>query len=371
MFNNYRLRHNDINHNGTKNNYSDSMIQIDQKYIGKNCPCLIIAEAGVNHNGDVSLAQRLIDAASAAGADAVKFQTFKTENLVTIDAEKAEYQKQSDFTSDTQFDMLKKLELSETDFRVLSDYTKQKGMIFLSTAFDEDSVELLSRLNVPAYKIPSGEITNLPLLKKIALNKKPVILSTGMATISEIMEAIETLKKFGCNEIVLLHCTTSYPAPPESVNLRVIKTLMDHFSLFTGYSDHTSGTVIPVAAVAMGACIVEKHLTLDHNLPGPDHKASIEPDEFKRMVCAIREVESAMGDGKKKIEPCEQGNRKIVRKSIVALSSINKGSIILEDMLTLKRPGTGIEPKYFKNLIGKRAKCRIKKDTVITWDMTE
>jgi N,N'-diacetyllegionaminate synthase len=347
------------------------MIRLDYKFIGHDRPCFIIAEAGVNHNGDVSLARRLIDAASDAGADAVKFQTFKTKNLVTIGAEKAEYQKRSDSTSGTQYDLLKKLEFTETDFRKLSIYAKKKGMIFLSTAFDEDSVELLSRLNVPAYKIPSGEITNFPLLKKIALYKKPVILSTGMSTIDEIKEAVLILIEYGCSEIILLHCTTSYPAPTESVNLRVLKTLRSLFCLPTGYSDHTSGITIPIAAVAMGACVVEKHLTLDRSLSGPDHKASIEPDEFKRMVSAIREIESALGDGEKKMQLCEASIRDVVRKSIVSAKKISSGSIITEDMLAIKRPGTGIEPKYLKNILGKSAVCGIKKDTVITWDMIQ
>jgi N-acetylneuraminate synthase len=347
------------------------MIHLNQKGLGPNYPCFIIAEAGVNHNGDVSLAKRLIDAASDAGADAVKFQTFKTENLVTVDAQKADYQKQSGSQSATQYEMLKKLELTTTEFRKLSEYSKKKGVVFLSTGFDEGSIETLARLNVPAFKIPSGEITNFPLLKKITLYKKPVILSTGMATIDEIRDAVLFLKKNECEEIVLLHCTSSYPAPLESVNLRVLNTLRNEFCLPVGYSDHTEGIVIPIAAVALGACIVEKHLTLDRSLPGPDHKASIEPNEFKRMVTAIRNVETALGDGQKKVQLCEQDNRRIVRKSIIASKNITNGSILTEKMLTLKRPGTGIESKYLTNLIGKMAKCDIKKDTVITWDMIE
>jgi sialic acid synthase SpsE len=265
--------------------------------------------------------------------------------------------------------MLKNLELQGTELKRLSTYAEKKGLIFLSTAFDDDSVELLARLKVPAFKIPSGEITNVPYLKKIGMQKKPVILSTGMSTIEEIQEAVSVLKDQGCNEIVLLHCTTSYPAPMESVNLRVLNTLRDVFSLPVGYSDHTEGIAIPIAAVALGACVVEKHLTLDRALPGPDHKASIEPDEFKKMVAAIRDVESAMGDGMKKMQPCEVCNRDVVRKSIVAAKDISKGSKISEKMLAIKRPGTGIEPKYVEKLVGKKAQSRIKKDTVITWDM--
>jgi len=350
---------------------ADMKISINSRKIGEGEPVFVIAEAGVNHNGKLSLARRLIDAASDARADAVKFQTFKTENLVTISAKKAEYQKQSDSTSITQFQMLKNFELQETEFKKLSIYAKKKGLIFLSTAFDEDSVELLAKLKVPAFKIPSGEITNFPYLKKIAMQKKPVILSTGMSTIEEIREAVSLLKDQGCNEIVLLHCTTSYPASMESVNLRVLNTLRNIFCLPIGYSDHTEGIVIPIAAVALGACVVEKHLTLDRTLLGPDHKASVEPDEFKKMVRAIRDVESAMGDGEKKLEPCEECNRDIVRKSIVAAKNISKGSKIIKNMLAIKRPGTGIEPKYFEKIVGKKALFPIKKDTIINWDMIE
>ena len=345
------------------------MIQISRKKIGAGHPSFIIAEAGVNHNGNMSTACRLIDAASDAGADAVKFQTFKTENLVTTSAQKAEYQKRSDPQSPTQFQMLKNLELKETEFKKLSIYAKKKGLIFLSTAFDDDSIDLLARLKVPAFKIPSGEITNVPYLRKIGLQKKPVILSTGMSTIEEIQEAVAVLNGQGCHEIVLLHCTTSYPAPTESVNLCALKTLRDVFSLPVGYSDHTEGMAIPIAAVALGACVVEKHLTLDRTLPGPDHKASIEPDEFKKMVRAIRDVERALGDGIKKMQPCEVSNRDVVRKSIVAAKEISQGSKISEKMLAVKRPGTGIEPKYVEKLVGKKARSGIKKDAVITWEM--
>ena len=345
------------------------MIPLGNKKIGNGESCFIIAEAGVNHNGDINLAKKLIDAAVVGGADAVKFQTFKAKNLVTRDAKKAEYQKKNDSATTTQFQMLKNLEFSEADFKKLFAHAKKKGIIFLSTAFDGESVDLLIRLDVPAFKIPSGDITNFPYLKKIALQKKPVILSTGMSTIDEIEEAVVYLKKHGCSEIILLHCTTSYPAPVESVNLCALNTIRDVFSLPVGYSDHTEGIAIPIAAVALGACVVEKHLTLNRTLPGPDHKASIEPDEFKKMVRAIRDVESALGDGIKKMQPCEKVNRDVVRKSIVAAKDISQGSKISEKMLAIKRPGTGIEPKYVEKLIGKKARSGIKKDTVITWEM--
>lgn len=346
-------------------------ISIGNKTVGNDEPCFIIAEAGVNHNGNLSTAKQLIDVAYEAGADAIKFQTFKTENLVTRDAEKADYQKKNDSATTTQFEMLKKLELYEKDFKKLSIYAKKRGIIFLSTAFDEESVDLLIRLEVPAFKIPSGEITNFPCIEKIARERKPVILSTGMSTMEEVREAVACLQEHGCKDIVLLHCTTSYPAPLKSVNLRVLDTLRDIFHLPVGYSDHTEGILVPIAAVASGACVVEKHITLDQTLPGPDHAASLEPDELKKMVKAIRDVEIAMGDGVKKMQPCEMCNHDVVRKSIVTLKEITQGSKISENMITLKRPGTGIEPMYFEKLIGKTAIRQIKKDTVLTWDMIE
>jgi len=344
---------------------------INNRNVGVHQPCFIIAEAGINHNGDLALAKRLIDEASQAGSDAVKFQTFKPENLVSLNAEKAEYQKRNDNLLESQFEMLKKLELTADQFKILAQHAKKKGIIFLSTAFDNDSLEVISRLNVPVFKIASGEITNFPFLKKVALKKKPIILSTGMSTLEEVREAVTFLKEHGCRAIILLHCTTSYPAPRESVNLRVMDALRHEFHVPVGYSDHTEGIHIPIAAVARGACLIEKHFTLDRTLPGPDHAASLEPDEFKQMVSAIREIESALGDGEKKLQLCEVGNRVVVRKSIVAAQKISSGSIITEDMLAIKRPGTGIEPKYLNNLIGKSVVCAINKDTVITWDMIQ
>ncbi|AGB02349.1 N-acetylneuraminate synthase [Methanoregula formicica] len=347
------------------------MITLGNKKIGDGEPCFIIAEAGINHNGDIALAKSLIDAAFSAKADAVKFQTFNTDSLVTADAQKAEYQKESGSSTETQYAMLKKLELTKNDFKILSEYAKKKGIIFLSTGFDDESIEILIHLKIPAFKIPSGEITNLPLLKKIAQTHKPVILSTGMATLEEIRDAVDFLKKNGCRDIILLHCTSSYPAPFNSVNLRVIGSLRKEFNVPVGYSDHTKGTKIPVAAVALGACVVEKHMTVDRSLPGPDHKASIEPHEFRRMVESIRNVEMALGSENKAVQECEQSNRNLVRKSIVAKKIIRKGSVFSEEMFTLKRPGTGIEPRYITQLIGKSAKCDIRKDSVITWDMVE
>lgn len=347
------------------------MISIGNKKIGDGEPCFIIAEAGVNHNGDLRCAKKLIDAAYEAHADAVKFQTFKAENLVTWDAKKAEYQEKNDSATTTQFQMLKNLEFSEADFKKLSSHAKKRGIAFLSTAFDDASLDLLIRLHVPVFKIPSGEITNFPLIGKIAREKKPVILSTGMSTMEEVKKAVNCLQEQGCRDIIILHCTTSYPAPLESVNLRVLDTLRDEFHFPIGYSDHTEGILVPIAAVARGACVIEKHFTLDRTLPGPDHAASLEPDELKKMIKAIRDVEIAMGDGVKKMQTCEICNRDVVRKSIVALNEITQGSKISKNMITLKRPGTGVGPKHFEKLIGKTAKCKIKKDTVITWNMIE
>jgi len=349
----------------------EGVISVGNKKIGDGEPCFIIAEAGVNHNGDIALAKKLIDVACEAGADAIKFQTFKTSYLVTKNAEKAEYQKKTGAVGTTQFEMLKKLELSNTEFRKLSAYAKKRGILFLSTAFDEESIDLIVRLDVPAFKIPSGEITNIPCIERIAREKKPVILSTGMSTLEEVKDAVNCLKTHGCQEIIILHCTTSYPAPLESVNLRVLDTLRETFHLPVGYSDHTEGILVPIAAVARGACVIEKHITLDRTLTGPDHAASIEPGTLKELIAAIRQVEKALGTDDKRPDACEIKNRDVVRKSVVAREDISRGSLLLETMLTLKRPGTGIEPKFLKDLVGKRVKTAIEKDTLITRDMIE
>lgn len=348
-----------------------NIINIAEKKIGLKNPCFIIAEAGVNHNGDITLAKRLIDAALNAGADAVKFQTFKADALVTFSAEKAEYQIKNTGTEESQYQMIKHLELSDQELQELFFYSQSIGIIFLSTPFDEGSVDLLDELGVPAFKIPSGEITNIPLLKKIAEKKKPIILSTGMATLGEVEESVVSLHQYGAKEIILLHCTTSYPAPINSVNLLAMETLHNAFKVPVGYSDHTQGITIPVAAVALGACVLEKHFTIDRNLPGPDHQSSLEPDELKAMVQAIRDVECAFGNGVKFPSKEEEIIKKVVRKSIVAISDINAGDFILPNHIAIKRPGTGIEPKNFKFLVGKRAKNVILKDQVIMWDMIE
>jgi N,N'-diacetyllegionaminate synthase len=340
-------------------------VKIGNRMIGENQPCFIIAEAGVNHNGDIKLAKKLVDTAVEAGADAVKFQTFQAEALVTSAAEKAAYQKET--TGDgTQSEMLKKLELKEGDFKELAQYTNSRGIIFLSTPFDTGSVDLLAKLGVPAFKIPSGEINNFFLLQHIARQNKPIILSTGMSTLQEVKEAVKFLKKEGAKDIILLHCVTAYPAKIEDTNLKAMETMRRRFKLPVGLSDHTTGIHVPIAAVAMGACVIEKHFTLDKNMPGPDHRASLEPTELKEMVRAIRDITKALGDGLKRPTDAEEANKKIARRSLVAKVDISGGTVITGEMLDIKRPATGIEPKYINKVIGKKAGENIKAGEVLT-----
>lgn len=343
-------------------------LKIAGKLIGEGAPCFIIAEAGVNHNGDIKLARKLIDAAIEAGADAVKFQTFEAEELVTTSAEKAGYQKQTTGADETQLEMLKKLELPARDFKSLSDYARKKGTIFLSTPFDKGSADLLDRLGAPAFKIGSGEITNFPLLKHIAGKHKPVILSTGMSTLDEVSEAVEVLLKEGSGEIALLHCVSCYPARIGDTNLKAMDTLKRTFNLPVGFSDHTTGMTAALGAVALGANIIEKHFTLNKDLPGPDHRASLEPAELKEMVEAIREIESALGDGIKRPVKGEEETRKAARRSLVARVNIPAGAVITADMLDIKRPGTGLEPKMMNLVVGKKAKKPVACGDVITRD---
>ncbi len=342
-------------------------IEIKNKTIGEKFPTFIIAEAGVNHNGSIEQAKRIIDAAKDAGADAVKFQTFKAEEVVTENAEKAEYQK-TVTTENSQYEMIKNLELSDEDFKELALYADERAIIFSSSPFDLGSVDLLEEIGVTFFKVGSGEITNFPLLKYLADKGKPIILSTGMATIGEIDEAI-TLLKEKINKLVLMHCVTSYPAKTVDVNLKVIETLRSTFKLPVGFSDHSMGIEMSIAAVAMGSCVIEKHFTLDRNLEGPDHKASLEPSEFKNMVNSIRNVENGMGTGIKKLTSDEKEIKKVARKSIVAKVNISQGTVLTEKMLTVKRPGTGIEPKYLDLLIGKTVTSGIRKDDSLRWDM--
>jgi N-acetylneuraminate synthase len=333
--------------------------------------CYIIAEAGVNHNGDIGLAKKLIDAAKEAGADAVKFQTFKAEEVVCQKTRKAQYQIDNTGNLESQYDMIKSLELSYEDFTELKKYADNKGITFLSTPFDNGSADFLDDLDIPLFKISSGDITNIPLLEHIGKKQKPVILSTGMSTLGEVEEAVEALKSSGTENITLLHCTTSYPAPMESINLSAMETLSCAFKLPVGYSDHTEGITIPIAAVSLGAVVIEKHFTVDKKLPGPDHKASLDPDELNSMVKAIRDVECAMGNGIKAPTEVEKENIKLARKSLVARINIQSGEIIKRGYLSIKRPGGGIDPKHIDELMGKIAKKNIEKEQIIEWSDLE
>ncbi|EAI7261968.1 MULTISPECIES: N-acetylneuraminate synthase [Campylobacter] len=328
---------------------------------------LIIAEAGVNHNGDMNLAKKLIEVASEAGADYVKFQTFKTELCISKNAQKAEYQLKTTSHEESQFDMIKKLELSKQDHEVLIEHCKKCNIKFLSTAFDLKSIDLLVELGVEIFKIPSGEITNLPYLKKIAKLNKNIILSTGMTSLGEIEMALDVLIDNGTqrNKITILHCNSEYPTPFKDVNLKAMQTIKEAFKLPVGYSDHTLGVTIPIAAVAMGACVIEKHFTLDKNMQGPDHLASLNPDELKTMVQSIRELEQALGNGIKKPSESETKNINIGRKSLVAASPIKKGDFFTEKNLGVKRPGNGISPMEWDNIIGKVAEKNFDIDELI------
>lgn len=325
----------------------------------------IIAEAGVNHNGSLDLAKKLIDEAKKAGANAVKFQTFKAKNLASKEAKQAEYQKKNIGKEESQLEMIKKLELSYDEFEILSKYCKQKGIKFLSTAFDFESIDFLNNLGMDYFKIPSGEITNYPYLVKIAKLNKAIIMSTGMCTMEEIKEAYKLLKDNGAKNITVLHCTTQYPTPFEDVNLNAMLSIEKELNVEIGYSDHTLGIEVPICAVGLGAKIIEKHFTLDKNMQGPDHKASLEPDELKQMVDSIRNIEKALGDGVKKPSTCEIENIDIARKSIVAIKDIKKGELFSEKNLTTKRPGNGINPMRWNEVIGKKAKRDFKEDELI------
>jgi N,N'-diacetyllegionaminate synthase len=318
---------------------------------------LIIAEAGVNHNGDVALAKKLIDAAVDAGADIVKFQTFNADRLAAPGARKAAYQSQSTDGQESQSEMLRRLELTPEMHKDLIEHCALRRIGFLSTGFDIESVDLLASLGQDRFKIPSGEITNLPYLRHIGHFGKTVILSTGMATLGEIEAAIDVLEQAGTPRATLtvLHCTTEYPAPMADVNLRAMQNISAAFGVEVGYSDHTQGIEVAIAAVALGACVIEKHVTLDRSLPGPDHRASLEPDEFKAMVAAIRNIEIAMGDGIKRLTPSEAKNKPVARKSLVACKAIMAGTIFSAENITAKRTGTGISPMHWDEVIGRAA----------------
>lgn len=324
----------------------------------------IIAEAGVNHNGSFELACKLVDAAKEAGVDCIKFQTFKSDKLVSYNAKKADYQKST--TGDgSQVDMLKKLELSYDEFIDLKKYCDKVGITFLSTPFDFDSIEFLNSVDMPFWKIPSGEITNYPYLVALARTRKPIVMSTGMCDLEEVREAIKVLTDNGVTEIKLLHCNTEYPTPYEDVNLKAMQTIKEAFAYDVGYSDHTKGIEVPIAAVAMGATIIEKHFTLDRNMEGPDHKASLEPSELAEMVKSIRNIEKALGNGDKTPSPSEIKNKAVARKSIVAKRKIYKDEILTEDNVTVKRPGTGISPMKWNKVLGTNAIRDFDEDEII------
>jgi len=371
-------------------------IKIADYLIGEGEPCVIIAEAGVNHNGDVKLAKKLIDAAKEAWAGAVKFQMWKTEEIVTSKVSKPKYQKM--VTGESQYEMLKKLEFSERDFKQLAEHAKSAGVIFLSTPEGEKCTDFVEKLGVPAFKIGSADLTNHPHLAYVAKKGKPVILSTGMATLGEVKEAVEVIKRAGNDEIILLHCTSNYPAKLEDVNLRAMLTLKKEFGLQTGYSDHTIDIGVSIMAALLGARVIEKHLTMDKKLPGPDHKASLEPHEFREMVKGIRlaeknivaesrlkeklqeisrevaieqevfkNIEKILGKPAKKPVKSEKEMITLARKYIVAKNDIQRGDVITMNMLCIKRSGGGLAPKYLDRIIGKRAKTRIEKEEPITF----
>jgi N,N'-diacetyllegionaminate synthase len=327
----------------------------------------IIAEAGVNHNGSIKLAKKLIDAAVEAKADAVKFQTFKTQNLVSKNAQKADYQKETTDNKESQFEMIKKLELDIDTHKELISYCKKKNIIFLSTPFDHDSIELLNDLGLKIFKIPSGEITNLPYLRKIGKLNKKVILSTGMADIGEIEDALDILTDSGTakENITVLHANTMYPTPICDVNLKAMVTIGSTFDIKYGYSDHTLGIEVPVAATALGATVIEKHFTLDKTMEGPDHKASLEPDELKQMVASIRNIELALGSPVKKPSQSEIPNLTVARKSIVASKDIKKGETLTQGNITVKRPGSGISPMRWDEVLGTTAQKDYKEDELL------
>lgn len=325
----------------------------------------IIAEAGVNHNGDIKLAKKMVDVAKQAGVDYIKFQTFSPEKLVSKYAQKAKYQKENTNSDESQLKMLQKVALSKAEFIQLKEYCSEVGIGFISTPFDDDSINFLEEFDMDFWKIPSGEITNLPYLKKIANTGRKVIMSTGMCKIEDILNAISVLEDNGTNDIVLLHCNTQYPTPYEDVNLKAMYTIEKATGKAVGYSDHTQGIEVPIAAVAMGAVVIEKHFTLDKGMDGPDHKASLEPDELTQMVSSIRKIEKALGDGKKEPSESEKENINVARKSIVAAKAIKKGMVFSEDNITVKRPGNGISPMKWYDVIGQTAMRDYEEDEMI------
>jgi N-acetylneuraminate synthase len=346
-------------------------VKIGNKLIGSQQPVFVIAEAGVNHNGDLKRAHELIDVAVKGGADAVKFQTFQADRLVLPNAPKAKYQLQATGDAESQLEMLRRLELSSDAHRELQSYCHKRGIIFLSTPFDEQAVDLLEELEVPAFKISSGDLTNSPLLEYVALKGRPVILSTGMSEISELIEAVSVLNSAGCENPILLHCVSNYPANAPEVNLRAMQTMRAAFDQPIGFSDHTEGIDISLAAVALGACVIEKHFTLDRRLPGPDHRASLEPGELLQLVQSIRRVESALGTGRKVPAASEIETARVARRSLVAATEIPAGATLKREMVFIRRPGTGMSPAMLDTVVGRRVIRSVPAGTLLEPDMFE
>ena len=345
-----------------------SAISIGSRRIGLGEGVFIIAEIGVNHNGDVDLAKQLIDKAAEAGVDAVKFQTFKAEQIASAKAPKADYQLQTTDPTESQHEMLRRLELPYDAHQELQGHSEKRGVRFLSTPFHEEGVDMLLALGMSAIKVGSGEITNLPFLRHVARKKRPIILSTGMSYLSEVDQAVRVIHEEGNDQLILLHCTSNYPADPDDVNLRAMQTMGRAFRFPVGYSDHTAGIEVVLAAVALGACVIEKHFTLDRNLPGPDHRASLEPEELMAMVRGVRIIERALGRYDKAPSPSELPMRSLVRRSLTALQNIPAGVRIAQNMIGIRRPGTGIEPGCLSQVLGRVATRAIEADEPITWD---
>lgn len=346
-------------------------LQIGDRQVGNGAACFLIAEAGVNHNGDISMALELVDVAAASGADAIKFQTFKAERLVTVDAAKADYQKANTDADETQFEMLQRLELSEDDHRVLIKRCHNRGILFMSTPFEEQSADFLDSVDVPVFKIPSGEMTNLPFLAHVAALGRPMVISTGMCSLGEVEDAVRTVEEAGNSQFALLHCVSNYPADPADVNLKAMQSLASAFQVPVGYSDHTVGCEIAVAAVAMGACVVEKHYTLDRSLPGPDHAASLEPNELTELVRQIRTVEKALGNGRKQAVANEANTAQVARKSLVTAVELAAGIQIEDAHLVARRPGTGMPPSMKPHFLNRTTRQTIPAGTVLSLEMVE
>jgi len=348
---------------------SATALDIGGRLVGHGHPCFIIAEAGVNHNGSLELARQLVDAAVGAKADAVKFQTFKAERVLTESAPKAEYQKQTTGDSESQLEMVRRLELSPESHRELMRYCQDKDILFMSSPFDELSADLLDEIDVAVFKVPSGEITNLSFVSHIARKQKPMFISTGMSYLSEVEMAVRAVEEENNHDYVLLQCTSNYPADPADANLTAMGTMARAFGALIGYSDHTPGIEIPLAAVALGACVIEKHLTTDRTLPGPDHPASLEPDEFAAMVQAIRIVESSIGHGRKEPAASEANTASVARKSVVAAQDIRAGTVLTEKHMAIKRPGSGLPPTMAEHLLGLTVSVDVEAGCLLRMDM--